>query len=204
MIVMHHLRVGRAIFTTWLLEELGVEYELKLYDRNAQGRAPAELKEAHPLGKSPVIEDAGVTLAESGAITTYLLETYDPEGALSPAVGDTAARMKYLQWLHYSEASAFAPLLLNMLLMREDPKPPVISAFTAAEVKLHLDYFSDALGDQDYILGDAFSGADIGCAFVANMAVKFGLAGGHPNIGAYIERCKARPAFQRAMDKTGG
>lgn len=204
MIVMHHLRVGRAIFTTWLLEELGVQYELKLYDRNEQGRAPAELKAAHPLGKSPVIEDAGVTLAESGAITTYLLETYDPEGALSPPVGDTAARMKYLQWLHYSEASAFAPLLLNMLLMREDPKPPVISAFTAAEVKLHLDYFSDALGDQDYILGARFSGADIGCAFVANMAVKFGLAGGHPNIGAYIARCQARPAFQRAMEKTGG
>jgi len=204
MIVMHHLRVGRAIFTTWLLEELGVEYELKLYDRNDQGRAPAELKLAHPLGKSPVIEDAGVTLAESGAITTYLLETYDPEGKLSPAVGDTAARMKYLQWLHYSEASAFAPLLLNMLLMREDPKPPVISAFTGAEVKLHLDYFSDALGDQDYILGVAFSGADIGCAFIANMAVKFGLAGDHPNIGAYVARCQARPAFQRALEKTGG
>lgn len=203
MIVMHHLRVGRAIFTTWLLEELGVEYELKLYDRNEQNRAPAELKAAHPLGKSPVIEDAGVTLAESGAITTYLLETYDPDGALSPAVSDTAARMKYLQWLHYSEASAFAPLLLNMLLMREDPKPPVISAFTAAEVKLHLDYFSDALGDQGYILGE-FSGADIGCAFVANMAVKFGLAGDHPNIGAYLERCTGRPAFQRAMEKTGG
>ena len=203
MIVMHHLRVGRAIFTTWLLEELGVAYELKLYDRTEQGRAPAELKQAHPLGKSPVIEDAGVTLAESGAITTYLLETYDVDGTFSPPSGDVQARMKYLQWLHYSEASAFAPLLLNMLLMREDPKPPVISAFTAAEVKLHLDYFSASLGDQDYILG-AFSGADIGCAFVANMAVKFGLAGGHPNLGAYVERCKARPAFQRAMEKTGG
>ncbi len=204
MIVMHHLRVGRAIFTTWLLEELGVDYDLKLYDRTEQGRAPAELKAAHPLGKSPVIEDAGVTLAESGAITTYLLESYDPEGKLSPAASDTAVRMKYLQWLHYSEASAFAPLLLNMLLMREDPKPPVISAFTGAEVKLHLDYFSAALGDQEYILGDTFSGADIGCAFIANTANKFGLTGGHPNLAAYIERCMARPAFQRALEKTGG
>ena len=203
MIVMHHLRVGRAIFTTWLLEELGVEYELKLYDRNEMGRAPAELKAAHPLGKSPVIEDAGVTLAESGAITTYLIETYDPECKLSPPASDIKARMKYLQWLHYSEASAFAPLLLNMLLMREDPKPPVISAFTAAEVKLHLDYFSEALGEEGYILGE-FSGADIGCAFIANMAVKFGLAGDHPNISAYLERCTSRPAFQRAIEKTGG
>ncbi len=203
MIVMHHLRVGRAIFTTWLLEELGVEYELKLYDRTKQGRAPAELKAAHPLGKSPVIEDAGVTLAESGAITTYLLETYDPDGAFSPPVSDTAARMKYLQWLHYSEASAFAPLLMNMLLMREDPKPPVISAFTAAEVKLHLDYFSDALGDQNFILGDKFSGADIGCGFIANMAEKFGLTGKHPNIAAYVARLRARPAFVRALEKTG-
>jgi len=203
MIVMHHLRVGRAIFTTWLLEELGVEYELKLYDRNEMGRAPAELKAAHPLGKSPVIEDAGVTLAESGAITTYLIETYDPECKLSPPASDIKARMKYLQWLHYSEASAFAPLLLNMLLMREDPKPPVISAFTAAEVKLHLDYFSEALGEEGYILGE-FSGADIGCAFIANMAVKFGLAGDHPNIKGYLERCTSRPAFQRAMEKTGG
>ena len=191
MIVMHHLRVGRAIFTTWLLEELGVDYDLKLYDRTEQGRAPAKLKAAHPLGKSPVI-------------TTYLLESYDPEGKLSPAASDTAVRMKYLQWLHYSEASAFAPLLLNMLLMREDPKPPVISAFTGAEVKLHLDYFSAALGDQEYILGDTFSGADIGCAFIANMANKFGLTGGHPNLAAYIERCMARPAFQRALEKTGG
>ena len=91
MIVMHHLRVGRAIFTTWLLEELGVEYELKLYDRNEMGRAPAELKAAHPLGKSPVIEDGGVTLAESGAITTYLIETYDPDGALSPPLSNTKA-----------------------------------------------------------------------------------------------------------------
>ena len=203
MIVMHHLRVGRAIFTTWLLEELGVEYELKIYDRIEQGRAPAELKAAHPLGKSPVIEDAGVTLAESGAITTYLLETYDPDGTFSPPVSDTAARMKYLQWLHYSEASAFAPLLMNMLLMREDPKPPVISAFTAAEVKLHLDYFSDALGDQNFILGDKFSGADIGCGFIANLAEKFGLTGNHPNIAAYIARLRARPAFVRALDKTG-
>ena len=186
------------------MEELGVEYELKLYDRNEQGRAPAELKAAHPLGKSPVIEDGGVTLAESGAITTYLIETYDAGGKLSPPAADTAARMKYLQWLHYSEASAFAPLLLNMLLMREDPKPPVISAFTAAEVELHLDYFSAALGDQDYILGSAFSGADIGCAFVANMAVKFGVAGEHTNLAAYIQRCQARPAFQKAMEKTGG
>ncbi len=87
--------------------------------------------------------------------------------------------------------------------MREDPKPPVISAFTAAEVKLHLDYFSDALGDQGYILGE-FSGADIGCAFIANMAVKFGLAGDHPNISGYLQRCTGRPAFQRAMEKTGG
>jgi len=204
MIIMHHLRVGRAIFTTWLLEELGVPYELRLYDRDARRRAPPELKLAHPLGKSPVIEDGGVTLAESGAITTYLLETYDLDGHLSPSPNNRAEWMTYLQWLHYSEASAFAPLLLNLLLTREDPKPPIVSGFAAGETKLHLDYLEQALEGRDFILGDSLSGADFGCGNIANMAGRLKLLENHPNIAAYAESLTQRPAFQRALAKTGG
>ena len=191
---------SRAVRTVWLLEEIGREYKLERFTLGQKEMRGPDYLKVNPNGRVPTLEDGDVRISESTAIAKYIGAKYAPE--LTPRPSDPNFA-EYLQWLHYSEASAFAPLLLNMLLMREDPKPPVISAFTAAEVKLHLDYFSASLGDQDYILG-AFSGADIGCAFVANMAVKFGLAGGHPNLGAYVERCKARPAFQRAMEKTGG
>lgn len=204
MIIMHHLRIGRAIFTTALLEELGVEYELRLYDRNERFRAPPELKDAHPLGKSPVIEDKGLTIAESGAITTYLIDTYDTEGKLSPRREDREAWVQYQQWLHYSEGSASVPMLFNLLLGREDPKPALISAFSARETKLHLGYMEAALEGKDYILGDAFSGADVGLGYVANAARQLKLLDEYPTLKAYAKRITSRDAFIRAFAKTGG
>ncbi|MEL7030440.1 MAG: glutathione S-transferase, partial [Pseudomonadota bacterium] len=106
MIIMHHLRLGRSIFTVWLLEELGLDYELRVYHRNPETmRAPPELKAAHPLGKSPVIEVDGVTLSESGAITSYLIETRDTEHKLAPPKTDRQAWAEYTRWLHYPEGS---------------------------------------------------------------------------------------------------
>ncbi|MCP4997852.1 MAG: glutathione S-transferase [Hyphomicrobiales bacterium] len=128
MILVHHLRVGRSVFTVWLLEELGLNYELKIYERDRNMRAPADLKEAHPLGKSPVIEDGDLNLAESGAIAAYLVDTYDTDNLLAPPRDDAAARAEWTQWLHYSEGSAFAPLLMKLLL-RGEQEPALIGTF---------------------------------------------------------------------------
>ncbi|MEL6662543.1 MAG: glutathione S-transferase [Pseudomonadota bacterium] len=204
MITVHHLRVGRSIFTVWFLEELGLDYALKIYDRNEMGRAPPELKEAHPLGKSPVIDFGDFTLAESGAIATHLVDTYDTDHAFAPPRTDTIARAKWNQWLAYSEASAFAPLLIKLLLMREDPKPPVISAFAEGEVALHLGYMRDSLGDQAFILGDTLQAPDIGFTYICQMAERLGELNPYPTLKAYLDRNLERPAFKRAMERTGG
>ncbi|MEO0818035.1 MAG: glutathione S-transferase family protein [Pseudomonadota bacterium] len=204
MITVHHLRVGRSIFTVWFLEELGLDYALKIYVRNEMNRAPPELKEAHPLGKSPVIDFGDFTLAESGAIATYLVDTYDKDHAFAPPHSDTAARAKWNQWLAYSEASAFAPLLFKLLLTREDPKPPIISAFAAGEVALHLGYMQDSLGDKPFILGDTLQAPDIGFTYICQMAERLGEIGPYPKLKAYLDRNLARPAFQRALERTGG
>ena len=205
MILVHHLRVGRSVFTVWLLEEMGLDYELKIYVRNEMGRAPPELREAHPLGKSPVIVDDGLMVAETGAIASYLVDRYDTENRFAPPREDVAARAEWTTWLHYPEGSAFMPLLMTMLLGREkEPKPPILSAFTAGEVKLHLSYMENALGDKDFLLGDAFSAVDVGFSYIASMAERLGLLKAYPKLDAYRERNMKRPAFLRAVEKTGG
>ncbi len=205
MIRVHHLRIGRSIFTVWLLEELGLDYELKIYERDPKTfRAPPELKEPHPLGKSPVIEVDGVTLSESGAIATYLIGKHDTEHRLSPSPDDIPAYTQYLQWLHYTEASAFAPLLMRLILAREpEPKSKVFDAFSAAEAKLHLDYIAAQLGENDFILGDRLQTPDIGVTYICEMAGRFGMLEGYPTLKAYLERNQARPAFLRAKERTG-
>ncbi|MEM7268645.1 MAG: glutathione S-transferase family protein [Pseudomonadota bacterium] len=204
MILVHHLRVGRSVFTVWLLEELGLDYELKVYERDPKTmRADPALRDAHPLGKSPVIEVDGFTLAESGAIAAYLVERFD-NGALGPGEG-VEARGKWLQWLHYSEGSAFVPLIMTMLLQREQGETPkLIAGFAAGEVKLHLDYLAASLGDGPYILGERFSAPDVGLGYAVNMAGRLGLLEAYPTLAAYAQRVCARPAFLKAMERTGG
>lgn len=205
MILVHHLRVGRSVFTVWLLEEMGLDYELKIYVRNEMGRAPPELREAHPLGKSPVIVDDGLMVAETGAIASYLVDRYDTENRFAPPREDVKARAEWTTWLHYPEGSAFMPLLMTMLLGREkEPKPPIISAFTAGEVKLHLSYMEDALGEKPFLMGDEFSAVDVGFTYIASMAERLGLLKPYPKLDAYRERNMKRPAFLRAVEKTGG
>ena len=204
MLKVHHLRVGRSVFTVWLLEELGAPYELDIYIRNEMGRAPPELKNAHPLGKSPVIEDDGFVLAESGAIALYLLEKFDPERKLGPPIGDPVARAEWMQWLMYSEASAFAPMLIKLLLSRSEEKPPIFDMFASGEVALQLGYVEARLADREFIIGDTFQAPDIGTTYIAQMAERLGELGPYPNVSAYLARNTARPAFQRALEKTGG
>jgi glutathione S-transferase len=204
MIKVHYLVIGRPLYTVWLLEELGLEYELNVFHRNPETmRAPPELREIHPLGKSPVIEDGDLMLSETGAIASYLIEAYSKPGEMAPDRTDLKAWATYTQWLHYPEASAFVPLLMTMLLAR-DPQPgSAIDNFAKGEVALHLGYLNDAIGDKDYILGDKLCGADIGLGYIAGMAERLGQLEAYPNLQKYIARLRARPAFIRAQERTG-
>ena len=204
MIVLHHLRIGRSIFTAWLLEELGLEYEPKIYVRDENRRAPPELKQAHPLGKSPVIEDDGMVIAESGAIAAYLIDRYAPNSALAPPSDDIRARTLWTQWLHYSEGSAFAPFLLRLLLKGAPDAPPLLDTFTTGEIALQLSYIRDQIGEKPFLLGEQLQAPDFGVSYVLKMADMLGELGRYPTLKAYVDRNLARPAFLRAFEKTGG
>ena len=201
MITLHHLRIGRSLFTVWLLEEAGCDYQLKVYHRHPETmRAPAELKDIHPLGKSPVIEDGDLVLSESGVITSYILEKFDTDHRLQPSRSDLSSWAVYQQWLTYPEGSVFAPLMLKMLTMRSSDHE-LITPFAEAEISLHFNHIANQLAENDYILGDQFGGADFGIAYVISMAERLGQLGEYPTLQAYLERCKARPAFIRAVEK---
>lgn len=200
MITLHHLRIGRSLFAVWLLEEVGADYKLEVYHRDENGRAPPELKNIHPLGKSPVIDDGGFILTETGAITSYILEKFDTDKKLAPGPTELQDWATYTQWLAYPEASVFGPLLLKMLLMRSGIDHPVIAPFSAAEITLHLTHIANKLGDNEYILGE-FSGADFGIGYVVSMADRLGQLSDYPSLSAYLKRVTDRPAFKRAVEK---
>ncbi|MEM7766410.1 MAG: glutathione S-transferase family protein [Pseudomonadota bacterium] len=201
MIRLHHLRVGRSIFTVWLLEELGLDYEMTVYHRGADGRSQDDIKAATPLGKSPTIEVDGHVLTESGAIAAYLADRYDTGHALSPGRDDWNAYSDYLRWLHYPEGSAFLPLMFKLILMREDPKPPVFSGFADAEVALHLGMLEGELSARPYILGDTFQIPDIGISYIVSMAERLGELGPYPTLKAYLDRNQQRDGWKRAVEK---
>jgi glutathione S-transferase len=217
MITVHHLENSRSQRILWLLEELGVPYELKRYARDPQTMlAPAELRAVHPLGKSPVITDDGRTVAESGAIVEYLVMRYG-NGRLMPAP-DTPERLRYTYWLHYAEGSAMAPLLLKLIFERlpRGPMPGLLrplvrriagrvqSAFVDPQIKLHLDYLESELGRSVWFAGNEFTAADIQMSFpVEAAAARGGLDASRPRLWSWLERSHARPAYRRALDKGG-
>ncbi len=202
MITLHHLRIGRSLFTVWLLEEAGADYDLKVYLRDPETmRSQADIKAIHPLGKSPIIEDGDLMLTESGAITLYVLEKYDTERKLHPSRDNLASWASYNQWVAYSEGSVFAPLLLKMLTLRSGVDHPVITPFSDSEIKLHYGHIERQLGDNDYILGKDFSGADFGICYVVSMGERLGQLTDYPKLQSYMQRCMSRAAFQRAVEK---
>jgi len=164
-------------------------------------RAGEDLKRIHPLGRSPVIEDDDLVLAESGAITSYLLEKYDTEKTLSPPRTDLHAWAAYNQWLHYSEGSVFTPLLIRMLLMRSEDANPVFEDFCQSGITLHFDHITRQLGDNEFILGEHISGADFGISFAVSMAELLGQLENYPTLSAYIARNRARPAYKAAVER---
>jgi glutathione S-transferase len=202
MLVVHHLNDSRSQRILWLLEELGVPYEIKRYQRDAATRlAPPELKDVHPLGKSPVITDGAETIAESGAIVDYIVRTYG-KGGFAPAPG-SADFEKYNEWLHYAEGSAMLPLMLNMYVMRLGEAGAPLHPRIASEMANHLGYVNGALDGRDWLMGSELSGADIQMSFVGEVGRAMGQAGAHPNIKAWVERFQARPAYIAALEKGG-
>jgi glutathione S-transferase len=218
MLTVHHLDNSRSQRVLWLLEELGVPYEIEHYRRDAKTMlAPPELRRVHPLGKSPVITDGDVTLAETGAIVEYIVAHYG-EGRLVPKDG-SAERWRYTYWLHYAEGSAMSPLLLKLVFDRiaSTPVPffvkPVINTivgkvmgtFVGPQLKTHVDYMEAELGRSPWFAGKQFSAADIQMSFpveVAKERVGFD-ASSKPNLCAFLERIHKRPAYKRALERGG-
>jgi glutathione S-transferase len=200
MIVVHHLNESRSQRVLWLLEELGLPYEIRHYARNAKTRlAPIELQAVHPLGKSPVVEDDGLTLIESGAIVDALIRRHGG-GRLRPAA-DTADFEAYQQWLHYAEGSAMLPLMLKLYVSRLGEAGAPLKPRIDSELANHLGYVDRALQGRDWLVGNTFSGADVQMSFVGEAAR--GLRASYPAIDAWVRRFQQRPAYRRALERGG-
>ena len=205
MIVVHHLNNSRSQRVLWLLEELGLEYEIKFYERDAETMlAPASLRQVHPLGKSPVITDADLTLAETGAIIEYVVDRYGG-GQLVPSPG-TPERLRYTYWLHYAEGSAMPPLVMKIIFENFGAgDSEANSAFITPQIKLHFDYVEDELCKTTWFAGKEFTAADIQMSFPLEMiAMLPEQVENRPKIKEFIERIHARPAYKRALERGGG
>ena len=217
MIVVHHLNNSRSQRVLWLLEELGLPYEVKHYQRDAKTMlAPPALRAVHPLGKSPVITDGEVTVAESGAIIEYLIDQYG-RGRLKPLPG-TRERLRYTYWLHYAEGSLMPPLLMKLVFdeVEKAPMPffvkPIVraisgkvkSAFISPQITQHLDYMEAELGKTPWFASKEFTGADIQMSFpIEAAAAKGSLDASRPKLMDFLKRIHARPAYKRALKKGG-
>ena len=200
MIVVHHLNESRSQRILWLLEELGQPYDIRPYQRNATTRlAPPELQAVHPLGKSPVLEDGGVQLIESGAIVDYLIRRYG-NGQLRPAQSAPDFE-RYQQWLHYAEGSAMLPLLLKLYVSRLGEAGAPLQPRIDSELANHLGFVDRSLHGREWLLGDTFSGADVQMSFVGEAAR--GLRASYPALDAWVRRFQQRPAYQRALERGG-
>lgn len=217
MITVHHLNNSRSQRILWLLEELGLPYELRRYERDPRTLlAPPELRAIHPLGKSPVISDGANTLAESGAIIEYLVQAYGA-GSLRPAVG-SPEWLRYIYWMHFAEGSAMPVLLMKLVFDRiaTGPMPffarPVARGI-AGKVKAlivepnlqrQLDFMEAELGRSTWFAGEQFSAADIQMSFPVEAArARGGLDERRPRLMGYLEAIHARPAYRRALERGG-
>ncbi len=217
MITVHHLNNSRSQRVLWLLEELGVDYEVVRYERNPKTMlAPDELKRIHPLGKSPVITDDGQTIAETGAIIEYLVERHGM-GRLTPPRG-TPEHISYTYWLHYAEGSAMPPLLLKLVFQRVEKSPapffarPIIRQLTNRvqqgyidpQLALHIGYWEKELEAHTWFAGEEFTAADVQMSYpVEAAASRGGMGKTYPKLQGFLARIQARPAYQRALERGG-
>ncbi len=217
MVVVHHLNNSRSQRILWALEELNVPYEVKRYERDKKtSLAPASLKKVHPLGKSPVITDKDITVAESGAIIEYLGQSYGTNGFI-PDINSPEYR-QYIYWLHFAEGSLMPPLLLKIVFdkVKSGPMPffirpiakeisrKVMSSYVSPNIKGNLAFIEDHLKSNEWIAGDNMTGADIQMSFPLEACVASGVAGSqYPKIIAYVKRIHARPAYKKALEVGG-
>jgi glutathione S-transferase len=217
MIIVHHLNNSRSQRILWLLEELGLDYEIKKYERDAKTMlAPPELRAIHPLGKSPVIQDGGTIVAESGAIIEYLVERYG-KGKFIPAPG-TPEKLRYTYFLHYAEGSAMTPLLMKLVFdkVASSPMPffvkpiakgivqKVKSSYIMPQIVQHLKYMEAELTARAWFAGAEFTAADVQMTFVLEAAsARGGLGDQYPKLNAFLQRVHARPAYQRGLERGG-
>jgi glutathione S-transferase len=215
MITVHHLDNSRSQRVLWLLEELGCEYSLVKYRRDPRTLlAPPELRRIHPLGKSPVLTDGALTLAESGAIIEYLIDRYG-NGRLRPPAG-SPGHLRYTYWLHYAEGSAMPPLLLKLVFLRlPRAVPALIRPIVRAvakraqerlidpQLRTHLDYWEGELGSSTWFAGEELTGADVQMSFPLEAAAARAGIGLGPRVSQFLERIHARPAYRRAVAAGG-
>jgi glutathione S-transferase len=217
MITLHHLENSRSQRILWLLEELGVEYQIKRYKRDEKtSLAPAELSEVHPLGKSPVISDGPFTVAESGAIIEYLVNQYD-DGRLLPAAG-TPQRLAYTYWLHYAEGTFMPLMILSLIMTRIETAPmpffirpiakgivgKVRAGYLDRNIKLNLDYMESVLVNTSWFCGNEMTAADIQMSFALEAAeVRTDLSADYPDLAAFLTRMRALATYQAALEKGG-
>ncbi|MFN0185552.1 MAG: glutathione S-transferase [Aquabacterium sp.] len=217
MIIVHHLENSRSQRVLWLLEELGAPYEVRRHARDPETMlGPPALLRVHPLGKSPVIVDGDIVVAETGAIVEYLLDRF-PAGDLRPAPG-TEVHRRWRYWLHFAEGSAMPPLLLKLVFDRIAAAPvaffvkPVVRAivgkvmagFVTPNLKSQMDFIEQELATRDWLAGPQFTAADIMMSFPLEVAVqRAGLDGRRPRLQALVQRLHARPAYQRALQRGG-
>ncbi|MFT4077132.1 MAG: glutathione S-transferase [Asticcacaulis sp.] len=214
MITVHHLDNSRSQRILWLLEELGLPYDIKAYKRGRNMLAPPELKAIHPLGKAPVITDGALVVAETGAIMDYILTTYG-QGRLVPTIG-SEARFHYTYWMYYAEGSAMTPLLLRLVTSGIRSRPPWLIRPIAAGIansvddllvtpnlKVHIDFWEDTLTRSPWFAGDTFSAADIMMSFPLETAASRAGASVKPHIMAWLKTIHARPAYCLALERGG-
>lgn len=217
MLVVHHLENSRSQRVLWLLEELELPYEVRRYKRDPKTMlAPPELRAVHPLGKSPVVVDGDLVLAESGAIVDHLAQHHGG-GRLVPADG-TPERLRYAYWLHYAEGSLMPPLLLKLVFDRVESGPmpffvrpvaraiagKVKSTFIAPQLRIHLDFLEGELDRSPWFAGADFSAADVQMSFpLEAAAARGGLDASRPRLADWLARIHARPAYARALEKGG-
>ena len=217
MITVHHLNNSRSQRVLWLLEELGLPYEIEHYQRDPKTMlAPDALRKVHPLGKSPVVTDGDVTMAESGAIIEDLVERYG-NGRLIPPP-NTPERRRFRYWLHFAEGSAMPPLLLKLIFERIKVSPmpffakpiargianKVMAAMVDPNLKRQLDFMEGELRQSEWFAGSEFSAADIQMSFpVEAAAQRAGLDASRPKLMAFLKRIHARPAYRRALERGG-
>ena len=202
MIRVHHLNNSRSQRILWLLEEIGTPYEVVRYQRDKRTMlAPRELRRAHPLGKSPAIEDGDRTFVETGLIVEYLVQRYCSDLA-PPSGSDSYWRYKY--WLHYAEGSLMPPLLLKLVINRLGLLGRPARPFVSAQLKLHLYFLEGELGKGPWFLGERFSAADVMMSFPIEAArARGGLDATRPNLMDFLKRIHTRDAYKRALEKGG-